>query len=44
MMLASTYMDPRYRTLKFIKDQGERDIASFKAANYIKTVFRNRFR
>jgi len=38
LMLASTFMDPRYRSFKFIKDQSERDLAKFKAMNYIKSV------
>lgn len=41
MLLAATFMDPRYRTLKFIKDQKERDEAKSKAYAYIKSVYRN---
>lgn len=41
IMLAATFMDPRYRNLKFIKDQVDRDSAMFKAAAYIKNVYKH---
>lgn len=44
LMLAATFMDPRYRNFKFIKDQSDRDIAIFRAEAYIKSVFANKFR
>jgi len=39
--LAATFMDPRYRSLRFIKDQTERDVSKFKAMSYIKGVYAN---
>ena len=44
LMLAATFMDPRYRSFKFIKDQNERDVARFKAQAYIKMVYANIFK
>ena len=36
LLLSDTFMDPRYKSLKFIKDQAERDQALFEASSYIK--------
>ena len=44
LMLAATFMDPRYRSFRFIKDQEERDMAKFKAMAYIKGVYGNLIR
>jgi hypothetical protein len=41
LMLASTFMDPRYRSFRFIKDQNQRDLATFKAKSYIKSSYNN---
>ncbi len=38
IMLAATFMDPRYRSFKFIKDQDDRDKATFRAQSYIKSL------
>ena len=43
IMLAATFMDPRYRSLKFIKDQNQRDLATFRAQAYIKSVYGTSF-
>ena len=39
IIIAATFMDPRYRSMKFIKDQNERDTTVFKALSYIKKVY-----
>lgn len=39
LLLAATYMDPRYRSLLFIKDNNTRNRALFDASSYIKTLF-----
>ncbi len=44
LMIAATFLDPRYRNLKFIKNQYDRDIASFKAHKYIKNIYMSKFR
>ena len=44
LMLAATFMDPRYRSFKFIKDQSERDLGMFRAQKYIKTVYSDLYR
>ncbi len=41
LMLAATFLDPRYRSLRFIKDQTDRDMSKFKAFSYIKGVHGN---
>ncbi len=41
LMLAATFMDPLYRSLRFIKDQAELDVSKFKAMSYIKGVYAN---
>lgn len=38
LLLAATFMDPRYRPLKFIESQDKRDKAFTMATNYIKTL------
>ena len=39
IMLAATFMDPRFRSFKFIKDQSDRDLALYRAKAYIKTAY-----
>lgn len=41
IMLAATFMDPRYRNLKFIKDRTEREVAIQRAKSYIYNVYKN---
>jgi hypothetical protein len=38
LLIAATFLDPRYRNLKFIPDQEKRDQMTFKAKQYIKTI------
>jgi len=42
LLLTASFMDPRYKSLKFIKDESERDQALFEASAYIKNIFRNK--
>ena len=44
LMLAATFMDPRYRNLRFIKDSNQRDMAKFIAQGFIKNSYRTIFR
>ena len=39
LLKASCFMDLRFRSLKFIKDDGERDAAMYSAKSYIKSLF-----
>jgi hypothetical protein len=39
LLLAATYMDPRYRKFSFVNEAPERDAMLFKAFQYIKTIF-----
>lgn len=41
IILAASFMDPRYRTLEFIKSAGERDQAIFDAQQYIKSIYKS---
>ncbi len=38
LLLAATYLDPRYRSLSFIKDDNVRSRAIFDASSYIKNI------
>ena len=38
LLLAATYLDPRYRSLLFIKDDNVRSGAIFDASSYIKNI------
>ncbi len=38
LLLAASYMDPRYRSFLFIKDQNQRSRALFDASSFIKNV------
>ena len=38
ILIAATFMDPRYRSFKFIEDQDKRDQTFSIAYNYIKNV------
>ena len=40
LLLTATYLDPRYRSLSFIKDEYTRNKALFDASSYIKTLNR----
>ncbi len=40
LLLTATYLDPRYRSLSFIKDEYTRNKALFDASSYIKTLSR----
>ena len=40
LLLTATYLDPRYRSLSFIKDELKRNQAFFDASSYIKTLNR----
>ena len=42
LLLAATFMDPRFRSLKFIKDQAERDQALYDSSAYIKNIYNNK--
>jgi len=42
LLLAATFLDPRYRSLMFIKDQNDRDRALFEASSYVKGIYRNK--
>ncbi len=41
ILLAASYLDPRYRSLLFIKDDVQRSRAIFDVSIYIKSVCRN---
>lgn len=43
-LICATFMDPRYRSLKFIKDTNERDKKMFVAKSYLKTLFLNEYK
>ena len=40
LLLTATYLDPRYRSLSFIKDEFSRNRALFDASSHIKTLSR----
>jgi hypothetical protein len=44
LLLASCFMDPRFKSLKFIKDQNKRDKALFDAMTYIKNVYKHKLK
>ena len=39
ILVTACFMDPRYRSLKFIKDQSDRDQAFYDAMRYIKNAY-----
>ena len=40
LLLTATYLDPRYRSLLFIKDENIRNRALFDASSYIKSLYK----
>jgi zinc finger BED domain-containing protein 1 (E3 SUMO-protein ligase ZBED1) len=40
-LISATFLDPRYRSFKFIKEAGDLDKKLFEAKSYIKTLFRS---
>ena len=40
LLLAATFMDPRYRSFQFIKDEQKRDKSLFEASAYIKNLYK----
>ena len=42
LLLAATYMDPRYRSFTFISDANERGLKIFSALQFIKTCYRKK--
>jgi hypothetical protein len=41
ILLTASFMDPRYRSLSYIKDQTERDRAMFDAISHVKSFYKN---
>ncbi len=44
LLLASCFIDPRFKSLKFIRDQNKRDKALFDAMTYIKNVYKHKLK
>ena len=43
MVIAATYLDPRYKKFRFVKDEVDRDRMIKKAQNYIKSTYLTKF-
>ena len=44
MVIAATFLDPRYKKLKFIKDEKERAVTIAKAKSYISSTYLDKFK
>ena len=44
ILIASSFLDPRFKSFNFFKDDKERDKKKFLALNYIKKIYINYFR
>lgn len=44
LLITASFLDPRYRSLKFIKDQTDRDRALFDASQYIKNIYNHKLK
>ena len=42
LLLSASLLDPRYRSLKFIKDETERDKSFFEATSYVRNIYNNK--